>query len=119
MATRRTKPLPVLLFALGCGATGLASWFAVSTGMFALSTTNTMPQAETAGVGVVVESDRPTDLTFERFEAIQTLIQPRQEENAYLGVPWETSLWEARKRAAREGKPILLWEMDGHPLGCT
>jgi hypothetical protein len=30
-----------------------------------------------------------------------------------------SSLWEARKRAAAEGKPILLWEMDGNPLGCT
>ena len=29
------------------------------------------------------------------------------------------SLWQARERAAAEGKPILLWEMDGHPLGCT
>jgi hypothetical protein len=30
-----------------------------------------------------------------------------------------TSLWEARQKAAAAGKPILLWEMDGHPLGCT
>jgi hypothetical protein len=30
-----------------------------------------------------------------------------------------SSLWEARRKAAAEGKPILLWEMDGHPLGCT
>ncbi len=26
---------------------------------------------------------------------------------------------QARKVAAKEGKPILLWEMDGHPLGCV
>ena len=32
---------------------------------------------------------------------------------------WLTDLWQARKLAARQGKPILLWEMDGHPLGCT
>ena len=36
----------------------------------------------------------------------------------FAQVPWLTSLWEAREKAAAEGKPILLWEMDGHPLGC-
>jgi hypothetical protein len=30
-----------------------------------------------------------------------------------------TSLWEARKKAAAEGKPILLWVGDGNPLGWT
>ena len=25
---------------------------------------------------------------------------------------------DAITKAAKEGKPILLWEMDGHPLGC-
>ena len=29
------------------------------------------------------------------------------------GVTWETSLDEARKRAAREGKPILLYQLVG------
>ena len=33
--------------------------------------------------------------------------------------PWLTELWEARTQAAAKGKPILLWEMDGNPLGCT
>jgi hypothetical protein len=27
-------------------------------------------------------------------------------------------LWDARRKAAREGKPIMLWEMDGNPMGC-
>ena len=31
----------------------------------------------------------------------------------------ELSSEEARRLAAQKGKPILLWEMDGHPLGCT
>jgi hypothetical protein len=30
-----------------------------------------------------------------------------------------TDLWEARRRAAAEGKPMLVWEMDGHPLACV
>lgn len=34
-------------------------------------------------------------------------------------IPWETDITAARQRAAREGKPVFLWIMDGHPLGCT
>ncbi len=50
---------------------------------------------------------------------LHSLIKPRAAEQKWEQIPWLTSLWEARQRAAREGKPILLWEMDGHPLGCT
>jgi hypothetical protein len=52
------------------------------------------------------------------FEAIRTAVKPTPGEDLFADIPWQTSLWEARKLAAKEGKPILLWEMDGHPLGC-
>ena len=45
-------------------------------------------------------------------------IKPSEGEDPFATIPWQTNLWEARKLAAKEGKPILLWEMDGHPLGC-
>ena len=53
------------------------------------------------------------------FEKLHALIAPDAGEDEWAQIPWRTSLWEARTEAAREGKPILLWEMDGHPLGCT
>ena len=53
------------------------------------------------------------------FAELHKVIQPQGEESAWLSIAWKTDLWEARKTAARLGKPILLWEMDGHPLGCT
>jgi hypothetical protein len=34
-------------------------------------------------------------------------------------IPWKISLLEAQNLAARERKPIFIWAMDGHPLGCT
>jgi len=46
-------------------------------------------------------------------------ILPTAEESAWLEIDWKTDLWEARREAARTGKPIYLWEMDGHPLGCV
>ena len=55
----------------------------------------------------------------ETFEKLHALVTPDAGEDEWTQIPWRTSLWEARIEAAREGKPILLWEMDGHPLGCT
>ena len=55
----------------------------------------------------------------EQFVKLRALIKPEPVEDKWTQIAWMTSLWEARKRAAAEGKPILLWEMDGHPLGCT
>jgi len=34
-------------------------------------------------------------------------------------IPWKISLLEAQRVAAKEKKPIFIWAMDGHPLGCT
>lgn len=34
-------------------------------------------------------------------------------------IPWQVSLLEAQRLAAKEKKPIFIWAMDGHPLGCT
>ena len=50
---------------------------------------------------------------------VKTLILPKPKESKWLTINWETDLWKARQRAAKLGKPILLWEMDGNPMGCT
>lgn len=46
-------------------------------------------------------------------------ILPSVEESAWAKIKWRTNLWEARREASEAGKPIYLWEMDGHPLGCV
>ena len=55
----------------------------------------------------------------ERFDKLFALIWPAAKESKWLQVPWRTDLTVARQEAAAAGKPLLLWEMDGHPLGCT
>ena len=55
----------------------------------------------------------------EQLGKLHALIKPQADEDRWTQIPWQISLWEARKQAAAEGKPILLWEMDGNPLGCT
>ncbi len=57
-------------------------------------------------------------LTPDQFPKLKALIQPQEKEDKWAEIPWLANLWQARKRAAAEGKPILLWEMDGNPLGC-
>lgn len=52
-------------------------------------------------------------------DQLRKTILPKQSESKWLSIPWEVSIWQARQKAAKEGKPILLWEMDGHPMGCT
>ena len=54
-----------------------------------------------------------------RDQAIVNEILPTKEESAWLEVDWRIDLWEARKESIKTGKPIYLWEMDGHPLGCV
>ena len=61
----------------------------------------------------------PAQVSPECFKQLHTLIKPAPAEEKWAQIPWMASLWDARKKAAAEGKPILLWEMDGHPLGCT
>lgn len=72
---------------------------------------------------VAVVSFTPTSIAAPPLSAddavkLRAAIRPAAGEDPFDTIPWETSLWEARKKAATAGKPILLWEMDGHPLGC-
>ena len=58
-------------------------------------------------------------LTQEALPSLQALIGPTESEQRWLKIPWETDLAAAREKAQTTGRPIFLWEMDGHPLGCT
>ena len=58
-------------------------------------------------------------LTPAEVQSIKKAVSPREAEEAWLRIGWRTNLWEARQEAAKLGKPILLWEMDGHPLACV
>lgn len=51
------------------------------------------------------------------FERLHALIKPALA--AYETIPWRTDLLAARREAVAAGKPLFLWTMNGHPLGCT
>jgi hypothetical protein len=58
-------------------------------------------------------------IKLEQFAKLHALIKPQADEEKFMQIPWLTNLWEARKIAAAQGKPLLLWELLGHPLGCV
>ena len=41
------------------------------------------------------------------------------QDKTWRQIPWKISLLDAQKEAATSRKPIFIWAMDGHPLGCT
>ena len=57
-------------------------------------------------------------LTEAEFQKLHRELQPNPKAT-WRTIPWKTSVLDAQAAAAREGKPIFIWAMDGHPLGCT
>jgi hypothetical protein len=47
------------------------------------------------------------------FAGAAALIKPAEGESRWRQVPWLTSVWEARQKAAAEGKPIFVWAGSG------
>lgn len=60
----------------------------------------------------------PAPLTAE-LAAWRDHILPRPEELAWQGIAWRPSFAEGLRDADRLDRPLLLWVMNGHPLGCT
>jgi hypothetical protein len=49
----------------------------------------------------------------------QAHILPRPEEMRWEQIPWLSTFAGGLAAAARARRPLLLWAMNGHPLGCT
>ena len=66
---------------------------------------------------LVIQSAEGQRLDDAAFHKWHTELNPQDEQ--WLTIPWQVSLVEAQNLAAREKKPLFIWAMDGHPLGCT
>jgi hypothetical protein len=53
------------------------------------------------------------------FRETIAFLTPDSADMKWASIPWQTDLWEARKLAAKENKPIFMWSMNGNPLGCV
>ena len=57
-------------------------------------------------------------LTEKEFRTLHEQLKPAADE-PWRTIPWKISLLDAQRIAAQQKKPIFIWAMDGHPLGCT
>ena len=46
-------------------------------------------------------------------------ILPCDSDLTWLQIPWLTTYADGIRAADHADKPLLLWTMNGHPLGCT
>ena len=72
-----------------------------------------------AALALAAGQDGPEGMTWERTAQVREHVLPSAEESRWLDIPWRSRLWDAVEEARRVGKPILLWAMNGHPLGCV
>ncbi|GAB5402759.1 MAG: hypothetical protein Aurels2KO_09900 [Aureliella sp.] len=61
--------------------------------------------------------EKELSLTEEKYYELLDSLRPGDE--PWLTIPWKTRLLDAQRAASRDAKPIFIWAMDGHPLGCT
>lgn len=78
-----------------------------------------LPLFAVAGYWLWPEAVTPTaTIDDTEYAALRAALPVRPGEERYTTVPWELSLAAGRAKATAERKPMLIWTMDGHPLGC-
>ena len=60
-----------------------------------------------------VRAEEPAALSAEQFEKLHQLIKPQRGEARWMEIDWDPNIWEARQKAAREGKPLFIWAGSG------
>ncbi len=63
-------------------------------------------------------ASRAVELSEADFKRLHGELRPAADE-PWRTIPWKISLLDAQHAAAKSQKPIFIWAMDGHPLGCT
>ncbi len=66
---------------------------------------------------VSIPAQQPT-LSEAKFDELRALLTP-DPQTMWRRIPWRVELLEAQREAAAQNKPLFIWAMDGHPLGCT
>lgn len=61
----------------------------------------------------------PSTIDRDEFERLYSLIKPKPDDRLWSEIPWELTLSAARKKAMVENRPMLVWAMNGYPLGIT
>lgn len=60
-----------------------------------------------------VRADEPAPLPIEQVHKLHQIIKPQRGEARWMEIDWHPNIWEARQKAAREGKPLFIWAGSG------
>jgi hypothetical protein len=60
-----------------------------------------------------VRADDQKPIAPEQFDKLHKLIMPQEGESRWMEIDWHPSVWEGRRQAAKEGKPLLIWAGSG------
>ena len=74
--------------------------------------------ASPAQDAAVIEAELP-QLRLEELGRWREHVLPAEAEVAFERLPWHASFAEGLRAAQEQARPLLLWAMNGHPLGCT
>jgi len=55
----------------------------------------------------------PAPLASEQFDKLHALIKRQPGESRWMEIAWHPTVWEARQKAAAEGKPLFIWAGSG------
>ncbi len=60
-----------------------------------------------------LQADEPRSIASDQFDKLHRLIKPSAGESRWMEIDWYPNIWEARQKAAKEGKPLFLWAGSG------
>lgn len=52
-------------------------------------------------------------LSAAEFENLHHMLKPQPGESRWMEIAWYPNVWEARQKAAAEGKPLFIWAGSG------
>lgn len=63
--------------------------------------------------------EKPTTLTWKTFDQVRDFVLPTEKEIGWQAIPWRSDFGQAVAEASHKEMPLLIWAMNGDPLGCT
>ncbi len=83
--------------------------------------TSTIATLLVTGIGLYAENGQPlpTPKLSAENAKLRDLVLPNSSEASIRKIPWRTSVLQGIVDAQKNDKPVMLYLMNGHPLGCT
>ena len=78
-----------------------------------------LASSPTVSLQIVAGEEKEPELSIDTLDEWLLYLRPKKKELDWESLGWRPRYWEGLVEAQRTQKPVLLWAMNGHPLGCT